>query len=46
MTSQQGIMVMVGHQDFVMFKNWPEKWIALLKYCMAIDFDLSITVGT
>ena len=34
------------HQDFVMFNCWPEKWIALVKYCMVIDFDLSTIVGT
>ena len=34
------------HQDFVIFKNCPEKWVALLKYCIVIDFHLSITIGT
>lgn len=33
-------------QDFTMFKNWTEKLIAFLKYCMAIDFYLSIAVDT
>ena len=36
---------MSRHQDFVIFKNWTEKWIALLKYYMVNDFDFSITVG-
>ena len=42
-TRKQGIG---RHQDFVMFKNWHEKWIAFLKYFMVIDTDLSNTVGT
>ena len=33
------------HQDFLMFKNWPWKWIAVHRYSMVIDFDLSINVG-
>ena len=33
-------------QDFRIFKNWQEKFVALLKYCMVIDFDHSTTVDT
>ena len=32
------------YKGFIMFKNWPEKLIAL-KCCMIIDFDLSINVN-
>ena len=37
---------MESYQDFVMLKNGTEKWIALSKYCMVLDFKFSLTVGT